>query len=182
MVYKYRGGKLRRWDKLSPEAQQDLLYDLLYAFSLLKNFDDAAQFITDLLTRDEVRFLSKRLRIAKLLLLGENYREIEAVLKVSHATIAKVSAWLGEKGEGFRKIIMKIPTRKRAKHWAEKGGFMKSHPSSFWPQLMSERLEQKAIRNRDLKLRGVLGSLDSKDVLLHRLQETYENVSRTQKD
>src|SRR3989338_5418277 len=116
MTYKYRGGKLRKWDKLSVDTQADLLYDLLSAFSSVRSVEESAKFLTDLLTRDEVRFLSKRLRVAKLLINGKKYREIEESLKISHATIAKVAIWLEEKGEGFREIIRRIPERKRIEH------------------------------------------------------------------
>lgn len=164
---------MRRWDKLSADTQADLLFDLLSAFSLLHSRDDAAKFLTDFLTRDEVRFLSKRLRVAKLLLLGWKYREIETTLNVSHATIAKVAVWLEEKGDGFRETIRKIPSRKR--HIEDRGGFKESHPAYFWPELVLDRWQKEKVRGEEDDLRKALETLDAKDVVNHRVQESFED-------
>lgn len=120
---------------MSKSEQADLLFDLLQAFTLLKNLPDAASFITDLLTSSEVKTLSKRLRIAKLLLSGSTYSQVKEHLKVSDPTIAKVAVWLQEKGEGFRKIVEKIPQRKNIKAlmWA-KFGITCLAAATTWPR------------------------------------------------
>ncbi|RLC35333.1 MAG: hypothetical protein DRZ76_00320 [Candidatus Nealsonbacteria bacterium] len=64
-------------------------------------------FIIDLLTRQETITIAKRIKIAKFLIKGKNYRYIERTLNVSHGTIAKVNYWLAEGGEGFRLIVKK---------------------------------------------------------------------------
>lgn len=182
MSYKYFGGKLRRWEQLSKGDQADLLYDLLSSFTLLKNLPEAASFITDLLTSDEVKFISKRLRIAKLLLSDWKYRDIEKSLKVSQSTVAKVASWLKEKGEGFRKTISKIPERRRLKHWSEEEGwekFKRSHPGSFWPELMMKDWENNAIKNENKKLKLTLEDLGSKDVVHHRLDEQFREEAKS---
>lgn len=182
MSYKYFGGKLRRWEQLSKSDQADLLYDLLSSFTLLKSLPEAATFITDLLTSDEVKFISKRLRIAKLLLSDWKYRDIEKRLKVSQSTVAKVASWLKEKGEGFRKVISKIPTRKRIKHWSEEDGwdkFKRSHPGSFWPELMMKDWENDSIKDENKKLKQTLETLGSKDAVHHRLDEQLREEVRT---
>lgn len=165
MAFKYHDEKFRRWEKLDPNDQVDLLYDLLSSFSLLKNLEDSSLFITDLLTKGEVRILSKRLRIAKLLLQGWQYEELSDRLKVSHSTIAKVASWLMEKGEGFRKIIARIPPRKRVKHWTEE---------TDWDRLKKNRRENK-------KLRSTLDTLSSKDVIRHNVDEQYRDFYKNRK-
>lgn len=173
---KYVDGKLKRWDKLSLEDQADLLYDLLYALTLLKSLPEAAAFITDLLTRGEVRLLSKRLGIAKLILSDYTYQEIVEALNVSHSTIAKVASWLSEKGEGFRKVLKQIPEKRRLKNSHESSEwerFKRSHSASFWPELILEKVEEASVRREDKKLRTTIADLDSKDVINRRIDESY---------
>ena len=104
--------KVKRLEKLSKEKQEDLGFDLVNAMVTANSLADAALFVQDLLTRNEVKILSKRLRIAKLLLSGMTYEEIEKDLHVSHGTVAKIAAWLTQRGDGFRNIIKKLPNQK----------------------------------------------------------------------
>ncbi len=183
-MVKYSSGKLKRWEKLSRSEQADLLFDLLSAFTLLRSLPEAATFITDLLTRDEVRFLSKRLRIAKLLLSDFTYQEIVGTLKVSHVTIAKVASWLKEKGEGFRSVVQQIPKRRKGKDPAEHsewGRFKRSHAAAFWPELLIEDLEEKSIKDENRGLRRTLDALGSKDVTHHRIEKDYQEALRWKK-
>lgn len=178
---KYKSGKLRRWEKLSREGQADLLYDLLKAFTLIKSFPEAAEFITDLLTREEVRFISKRLGIAKLLLSDFSYQEIAGLLRVSHATIAKVAGWLNEKGDGFRKVIGKIPPRKRLKNPDERSNwekFKRSHVASFYPELILEDLENGRIKNENRRIKKALADLTDKKNLLKEIDDDYRKLKR----
>jgi len=173
---KYVDGKIKRWNKLSREDQADLLYDLLFALTLLKNLPEAAAFITDLLTRGEVYLLSKRLGIAKFLLSDYTYQEIAEALKVSHSTIAKVASWLAEKGEGFRRILKQIPEKRRLKNPAERSEwerFKRSHAASFWPELVLEKVGETSLRREDEKLRTAIADLESKDVINRRIDESY---------
>lgn len=166
-VSKNYGGKLRRWNELSQSDQADLLYDLLNSFSLLKTPDEAAVFVTDLLTSDEVKFLSKRLRIAKLLLSDVGYTEISRALKVSPVTIAKVSAWLKESGAGIKRVISKLPERKKGKTGHD-------FPRYFWPGRLLEDFEKDAVKGKEKQLHGVLKKLSEKDVIRHREDEVYK--------
>ena len=170
-VSKNFGGKLRRWERLSVSEQADFLFDLINAFTLLKSSAEAAAFVTDLLTSDEVKFLSKRLRIAKLLMTGKSYDEISQLAKTSPVTIAKVSAWLKEKGQVMKKIIGKLPARKKLKEGYD-------FPKSMWLGRLVENLEKESVKDEEGKLRGVLEDLGSKDVIRHREDEAYRESQR----
>ncbi len=100
---------VKRLEKLSREEQVDLIFDLINAISLVKNPDETAALLEDLLTSTEIKNLAKRLRIAKLLLAGKTHEEIIDLLHCSYATTAKVNMWLKQRGEGFKKIIAKLP-------------------------------------------------------------------------
>lgn len=101
----------KKIDKLTSEEKLDLMLDLIYAFGIVKRSDETAVFMQDLLTANEVRNLSVRLRIAKLLLAGLTYQEIIDTVHASNTTIHKVSVWLEQGGEGFKNVIAKLPLK-----------------------------------------------------------------------
>lgn len=174
MAYKYRDEKPKRLEKLSKGTQEDLLYDLITAFSMIKSPTESALFIQDLLTRNEVKTLAKRLRIAKLLLQGKSYEEIKAELHNSFATIAKVGYWLERSGEGFRSVIKKLPQRAKPKHWTEYSDwdkFKRQHPLYFWPELLLEEIVKSASKREKERLQKVLDQLDKKSSLHKKIQE-----------
>ena len=103
---------VKRLEKLSKEDQLDLVFDLINAISSVRSPAETANFLQDLLTASEIKNLGKRLRIAKLLLAGKNQEEIIGTLHCSFATIAKVNMWLNQGGEGFKKVIAKLPKRR----------------------------------------------------------------------
>lgn len=103
--------KPKRTDKLSKDQKMDLMFDLISSFSQVKGPTDSADFLEDLLTANEIRNLSVRLRIAKLLLANVSQREISREIHTSLATINKVNIWLSERGGGFRKVISKLPLK-----------------------------------------------------------------------
>ncbi|HET7713224.1 MAG TPA: Trp family transcriptional regulator, partial [Patescibacteria group bacterium] len=59
------------------------------------------------LTPSEIEMVSKRISIAVLLEVGADYRQIQQLIKVSKATIAKVNN-LYRYDEPFRKLIQKF--------------------------------------------------------------------------
>lgn len=111
--FNYFSYKEKGLDKFSTDYQQDLVFDLISAFSLANNPLDSALLLQDLLTEDEVRDLSKRLRIAKLLLKGNTHEEIVGELHCSYATITKVRIWLTGAGDGLKRVISRLPERRK---------------------------------------------------------------------
>lgn len=101
--------KEKRVEKLSKEEQLDLAFDLINAITLVNNPYETALFLEDIFTASEVKNLGRRLRIGKLLLSGKTQQEIVQNLHCSFATVAKVNLWLNQKGEGFKKIVAKLP-------------------------------------------------------------------------
>jgi len=89
----------------------DLVFDLINAFKSIKSVDESAFFLQDILTASEIKQLSIRLRIAKLLLSGMKQREVSSRLSTSIATVTKVNSWLNQKRDGFKNIIKKLPTK-----------------------------------------------------------------------
>lgn len=100
---------------LSPKVQERILNLFLNSFTLCSDKESASHFLEDLLTPTERMMLAKRLSIAFMLLQGYDYQTIKSTLKVSSPTVGKVSLWLKEKGEGYRRIINKIKKNERTK-------------------------------------------------------------------
>lgn len=168
--------KPKRLDKLSKEEQEDLFFDLVNALVYTKSMGEAALFLQDLLTRKEAQNLSKRLRIAKLLISGMTYEEIEKQLHVSHSTVAKIVVWLNERGDGFRKIISRLPKKELEKEetWTDLSDwdkFKRQHPLYFWPELLLEEIVKNASRRHKDKIKNVLKRLDEKSKLHKRIEK-----------
>lgn len=111
--FNYFEYKEKRIEKLSPREQEDLLFDLINAFAQVNTPLDAAFLVHDIFTESEVMNLAKRLRIAKLLLNGKTHEEIVQELHCSFATITKVRIWLDNAGYGIKRVIKKLPKRRK---------------------------------------------------------------------
>ena len=96
---------------LPDNIKLELVFDLIQAFKIVKTPVEVADFLEDLLTPTEIRNLSVRLRIAKLLLSGESQREVTTSLQTSLATTNKINNWLQKSGKGFKEVIKKLPIK-----------------------------------------------------------------------
>lgn len=159
--------KEKRLDKLTRQEHEELTLDLVNSIVGAKSVIDAALFLQDLLTKSEMQMLAKRLRIAKLLLAGMTYQEIERQIHVSHSTIAKIGIWLSEKGDGFRRIIEKLPKRKDVKslEFSDWNSLKRRHSLYFWPELLLEEIVKSANNRQKQRIKDVLDGLEKKSQL-----------------
>src|SRR3989344_5165097 len=97
--------KYSRTSKITSTKRQHLVIAFCQALLSLKNEEEAAKFLTDLLYPQEIEMLAKRLQIAVYLLQNKNYDDIRNELRVGNSTIARVATWLGLSGEGFKIVI-----------------------------------------------------------------------------
>ena len=165
--------RIRRVERLSKSEQESLVFDLVYAMVQTKSVSDGALLLQDLLTKSEITILGKRLRIAKLLISGASYEEIEKKLKVSHATIAKIAAWLTDKGEGFRKIVKSLPknTKENNMESSDWDKYKRRHGMYFWPEVVLEEVIKNSNRKQKEKIRSVLEKVEEKSELHKRLDK-----------
>ncbi|PIS35080.1 MAG: hypothetical protein COT36_03970 [Parcubacteria group bacterium CG08_land_8_20_14_0_20_38_56] len=171
---------MKKYHKLSLQIQQELLSEFCEALLNLKTTNEAVKFLTDLLTKSEAIMLAKRIRIAKLLIEGRNYREIENSVKVSHGTITKVAQWLAEAGEGFRMISRRIKKGKpkpetsfdlAMKDWKR---FKRHFPIMFWPQLLIEGILKSADKRQKKEIYQAIRQLDHKSRLYKQINEVLK--------
>ena len=172
--------KFARIPKLTKEERQRLLISFCEALTSIKNREEAAQFLTDLLGPQEIEMLAKRLEIARLLINGDTYDVIKRKLRVSQNTIARVNAWLTLSGSGFRLVIER--TRKKEKKEDESSWslFEKYDPYSmrnlkrrysmyFLPELIIEEIIKQSNERERKKLDLILSTIEGK-------YDVFENV------
>jgi len=164
---------LKRIEKLKREELLELLFDLINAFRFVTTPLETAFFIQDLLTANEIKNLAKRLRIAKLLLEGKTQREIAMEVKVSLATVTKVNLWLLQGGEGFRKVIGKLPK----KYQLPKK--LPPRPLSFnLPETLLTLASYSLAKNQQKNLEKFLEGVEDKQILDKSLREAFNEEFR----
>ena len=168
---------MAKYSRISNREREELLREFSEALSVLKNPDEIMNFLIDLLTNQETVMLAKRIKIAKLLIKGKNYREIEDLLKVSHSTVARVGQWLTEAGEGFR-IITKRTKKEEPKppgsfDYAMKDwrAFRRQFPAMFWPQLLIEDIIKVMNKRQKEKVHHAIEKLNRKSKLYKQINK-----------
>lgn len=87
---------------------------LLDAFVALRNRDEAAAFLRDLCTRQEIDEMVGRWSVVQLLASGISYREIHERTGVSTATVTRINEWLRHGTGGYRMMLHKLARKGRA--------------------------------------------------------------------
>lgn len=175
--------KFPRVPKLGKKQRQELLITFCEALTSIKKKEEAAQFLADLLSPQELEMLAKRLEIAKLLIDGLTYQEISSRLKASFNTIARINAWLTLSGSGFRLVIER--TRKRGRKIYEHIFEEKHDPYSwynikrrysmyFLPELLIEEWMKQSNGKEKKKLVSILDSIESKPKLFEQVNARFK--------
>src|SRR3989344_5008933 len=106
-----------------PEKQRIEILDTLYtAASVIRGRDAMKLFLRDLLTESERIMLGRRLIIARRILSGDSYDDIEADLHVGRDTIWRVQSWLLDQFPGYEEAIkgMEKEFKDRQKRYEDK--------------------------------------------------------------
>ena len=167
--------KFSRKQKLGKEKVQEMLTDLCEAIALTKTSSEAAELLTDLLGKQELEMLSKRLRIAELLLDDYLYSDIQLELQTSAPTIARVQAWLQNAGEGYRNIINKTKNNRKVRNKREEPvklrGIKKKYPMYYWPQIMLEYWVKNSSQKQKVEMTKILAKVNEK-------MEVYKDLQK----
>jgi len=165
---------MKKYSKISNREKEGLLQDFCEAISVLNNPREIMDFITDLLTEQEVVMIAKRIKIAKMLIEGKEYKEIQDLLKTSPITVSKINQWLLESGEGFRVITQRTKKEKPKKinyGVEEFNRAKKRYPIAFWPQLLIEDIVKTMNHRQKERVRNAIKKIDHKS-------QTYRSVSK----
>lgn len=82
--------------------------ELFTAILKLESIDDCYRFFEDICTIKEIKSISQRLQVAKLLKLEKTYSEIEEKTGASTATISRVNRVLNYGAEGYNIILDRL--------------------------------------------------------------------------
>lgn len=91
-------------DKLRGKAL-DQLFD---AILTLKNREECYQFFDDLCTMGEIQSLSQRLEVARMLMTGQTYHQIEEETGASTATISRVKRCINFGADGYKMTLNRL--------------------------------------------------------------------------
>ena len=102
--------KIKTTMQIKNSTKDASLEELFDALLLLENREEAARFMKDLCTPQEISALAERWRVCKLLNQDTlSYREIHALTGASLATITRVARFLrNESNYGYTEILKKI--------------------------------------------------------------------------
>ena len=151
--------------KLSKKEVEKYFYQLCVAISETKNAKEVAELLRDLLSYQEAEMIAKRLKIAELLLDEFTYDEIQAELKVSAATIARVQEWIRIAGEGYQKAARRIKGKSIKEdeivyNYDSWGKMKKRFPAYYWPELLLETIIREANERQRKKINSVISEME----------------------
>jgi len=160
--------KFPKVPRLSRVEQEKLLTEFCQALAALKNPQETAKFLLDLLGPQEMGMLAKRLKIAKLLLEGWKYPEICRQLKTSTGTISRINLWLKMSGEGYR-LIAKRTEKKKDPYGelvkSELKRYTRRYASYYWPFLLWDEVMSKLNQRQKKKFQTILVRTEDKGKL-----------------
>ena len=168
---------MRKYSRVSAQERAKLLEEFCEAIAVLKDPQEIMNFLIDLLTKQELIMLTRRLKIAKLLIEGKSYQVIGEILKVAPTTIAKINQWLEESGEGFRVVAERTRKEKpkpstswdyALEDWRK---IKRRYPLMFWPQLVIEDIIKHMNKKQKERVRQVIRKLDHKSSLYKRINK-----------
>ena len=159
---------------------------LCRALATLNKPEEVAEFLLDFLSPKENETVAKRLRIAELLVKGNNYGNIRNEVGVGYSTIARVSTWLGLSGKGLKLVLQRkkkeiILTEEEIYDPASWRNHKRRMNIYYWPELLLEELIRQADDNQKEKIKNILDSLKikAKTFSSQRNKVIYENFSKS---
>lgn len=93
---------------MSSKQQNNSLDELFRAILCLENVDECYDFFYDLCTKLELKSISQRFQVAKMLSDHCVYNEIVARTGASTATISRVNRSLDDGGNGYRVVFERL--------------------------------------------------------------------------
>lgn len=82
--------------------------NLFRAILSLKDVKEARNFFRDLCTIDELKEMTERWQIVKMIDQGHSYRKIAEELNVSTTTVSRVALWLNHGKGGYRAVLERL--------------------------------------------------------------------------
>jgi TrpR-related protein YerC/YecD len=94
---------------VNPKLRDTLADNLFRAVLQLRTVEECYRFFEDLCTIGEVKALSQRFAVARMLDQGKTYEEIAARTGASSATISRVRRFLTYGADGYALVLKRLP-------------------------------------------------------------------------
>ena len=94
---------------VNPKLKDKLNDQLCQAVLALKNMDECYQFCEDICTISELKAMSQRLEVARMLKAGHTYDDIVEQTGASTATISRVKRCLNYGADGYKTVLERLP-------------------------------------------------------------------------
>lgn len=150
--------------RLKKDETEKMFYKLCLAISKIKKPNEVASFLGDLLTENETVMISKRLKIAEMILDGFLYEEIREELRVGYSTIARVQEWLAVSGEGYRKAVESSKNKdifKKEVIGEESLRMIKrKYSMHYWPEVVLENIIKNSNKKQKDSLIKIIKEMD----------------------
>ena len=154
----------------------DYVFDLINAFKSLNSEEESILFLQDILTASEIKKLSLRLRIARLLLDEKKQRDISITLNVSIATVSKVNSWINQKSQGFKKVISRLPIKYSLPTKISKG------PLEFHlPEILLTSVQYSIANSQNKKAGSLIESIRMKESSDKLQREVSDDIYKSRK-
>jgi len=95
------------------KLKDDLTDKLFEAILELRTIEECYRFFEDICTISEIKALSQRLEVAKMLREGKTYHEIAEKTGASTATISRVNRALHYGADGYNLILERLEKKKK---------------------------------------------------------------------
>lgn len=102
-------------NQIEPQLKTGACQELYRVVAGVKNADQAAKLLRDLLTYEEIEEAARRLQVATLLDEGQTFRDIAARTNMSTATITRINYWLHHGTGGYRLALEYLNGGQKAK-------------------------------------------------------------------
>ena len=93
---------------VNPKIKDDEMDQLCRAILLLETEEECYQFFEDVCTISEIKAISQRLQVAKMLQEGNTYQKIENDTGASTATISRVKRYLNYGAGGYETVLTRM--------------------------------------------------------------------------
>ncbi len=91
--------------------ENENLWDLFDAITLLDGSDEIALFFRDLCTLSELESMAERWQVAQMVEKGFSYRRISELTGASTTTVTRIAHWLRHGEGGYRLLLDRVQNR-----------------------------------------------------------------------
>ncbi|WP_318036632.1 YerC/YecD family TrpR-related protein [Dethiobacter alkaliphilus] len=98
---------------VNPKIKDNEMDQLCRAILLLESEEECYQFFEDVCTISEIKAMSQRLQVARMLQEGKTYQQIESETGASTATISRVKRYLNYGAGGYQTVLSRLEMQEK---------------------------------------------------------------------